>query len=65
VEVVFTTKGTPDEVRKRVEKEATYAAAGIVPPPVAGTPAAAGSDGSFPSAQPTGLKGLWSKITGR
>jgi molecular chaperone DnaK len=65
VEVVFTTKGTPDEVRKRVEKEATYAAAGIVPPPVAGTPAAAGADGSSPSAQPAGLKGLWSRITGR
>ncbi len=65
VEVLFTTKGTPDEVRKRVEKEATYAAAGIVPPPVAGTPAAPGADGSSPPAQPTGLKGLWSKITGR
>ena len=37
VEVVFTTKGTPDEVKKRVEKEASYAAAGIERPPGAGT----------------------------
>jgi molecular chaperone DnaK len=74
VEVVFTTKGTPDEVRKRVEKEATYAAAGITPPPQAGpgAPEAPVPGGSrehsrpAPAAPPaTGLKGLWSRITGR
>jgi molecular chaperone DnaK len=72
VEVVFTTKGTPDEVRKRVEKEATYAAAGIAPPPgVAppGPPAAGGPKEiprpASPPAPAGGLKGLWSRITGR
>jgi len=56
VEVVFTTKGTPDEVRKRVVKDASHASAGIPPPPEAGpaVPPAAG-----------GLRGLWSRITGR
>ncbi len=74
MEVLFTTKGTPDEVRKRVEKEATYVAAGIAPPPHAGSgppeaPAAGGSRDHprpAPPAPPaTGLKGLWSRITGR
>jgi molecular chaperone DnaK len=71
VEVVFTTKGTPDEVKKRVEKEATYAAAGIVPLPGAGGaahPGAAphpGTTAEPPPAAAGGLKGLWSKITGR
>jgi len=56
VEVLFTTKGTPDEVRKRVVKDASYASAGIAPPPEAGpaVPPAAG-----------GLRGLWNRITGR
>ena len=50
VEVVFTTKGTPDEVRKRVEKEASYAAAGIERPPGAGAapPTAAGGSREIP-----------------
>ena len=65
VEVVFTTRGTPDEVRKRIEKEATYAAAGIAPPPGAGPAAIPGEVGSSPAARPAGLKGLWSRITGR
>jgi molecular chaperone DnaK len=71
VEVVFTTKGTPDEVKKRVEKEATYAAAGIVPPPGARAPPHPGNaPHPGPAAEPPpatggGLKGLWSKITGR
>ena len=75
VEVVFTTKGTPDEVKKRMEKEASYAAAGIERPPVAGaagpagTPAATGSKEiprpASPPEPPAGLKGLWSRITGR
>jgi molecular chaperone DnaK len=80
VEVVFTTKGTPDEVRKRVQKEASYAAAGIERPPAAGAgpPTAAGPGGSpsttgsreiprpaSPAAPSGGLKGLWGKITGR
>jgi len=33
VEAIFTTKGTPDEARARVEREAKYAAVGMVPPP--------------------------------
>ena len=72
VEVVFTTKGTPDEVRKRVEKEASYAAAGIERPPGAGSapPAAAGGSREIPrpaspAEPPAGLKGLWGRITGR
>ena len=77
VEVVFTTKGTPDEVKKRVEKEASYAAAGIERPPGAGTgppghdgpPASTGSREiprpASPSGPATGLKGLWGRITGR
>jgi molecular chaperone DnaK len=71
VEVVLTTKGTPDEVKKRVEKEATYAAAGIVPPPGAGGPGHPGgaahpaAAAEPPPAASGGLKGLWSKITGR
>jgi len=71
VEVVFTTKGTPEEVKKRVEKEATYAAAGIVPSG-AGGPGHPGAAPPHPGAAPEpppaasgGLKGLWSKITGR
>ena len=70
VEVVFTTQaGTPDEVRKRVEKEATYAAAGIAPPPgvaPAGPPAAGGSKEiprpASPPAPEGGLKGFWSRM---
>jgi len=56
VEVLFTTKGTPDEVRKRVVKDASHASAGIPPPPEAG-----------PAVRPAagGLRGLWSRITGR
>jgi molecular chaperone DnaK len=72
VEVVFTTKGTPDEVRKRVEKEASYAAAGIERPPGAGPAAPAAAGGSreiprpaSPAEPPAGLKGLWGRITGR
>ena len=64
VEVLFTTKGTPDEVRKRVEKEATFAAAGIAPPPGAG-PADPPAAGGSPPPQGNGLKGLWNRITGR
>ncbi len=84
VEVVFTTKGTPDEARKRLEKEATFAAAGIAPPPGVGPPSsgspqpsssapvprpgasAEGSRPPSPGAAPAGgLRGLWSRITGR
>jgi molecular chaperone DnaK len=60
VEVVFTTKGTPDEVRKRVETEAANAAAGMPSPPVSAPTA-----GPRPPEQPAGLKGLWGRITGR
>jgi molecular chaperone DnaK len=77
VEVVFTTKGTPDEVRKRVEKEAAHAAAGLPSPPSATSgPAPVGAParpvsreisrpGVEPPERPAGLKGLWSRITGR
>ncbi|MGA8891919.1 MAG: Hsp70 family protein [Anaeromyxobacteraceae bacterium] len=81
VEVVFTTKGTPDEVKKRVEKEAQHAAYGVPLPPGAGGPVPANapagqahapgpSPGPSPSPAPGpapagGLKGLWSRITGR
>jgi len=61
VEVVFTTKGTPDEVRKRVETEAANAAAGMPTPPVA----APSSGPPRPPEHPAGLKGLWGRITGR
>jgi len=60
VEVVFTTKGTPDEVRKRIETEAANAAAGMPSPPVA-----APASGPQPPEHPEGLKGLWGRITGR
>jgi molecular chaperone DnaK len=60
VEVVFTTKGTPAEVRKRVETEAANAAAGIPTPPVV-----APASGPQPPEHPAGLKGLWGRITGR
>jgi molecular chaperone DnaK len=60
VEVVFTTKGTPDEVRKRVETEAANAAAGMPSPPVPAPTA-----GPRPPEHPAGLKGLWGRITGR
>jgi hypothetical protein len=75
--VVFTTKGTPDEVRKRVEKEAAHAAAGLPSPPSATSgPAPVGAParpvsreisrpGVEPPERPAGLKGLWSRITGR
>jgi molecular chaperone DnaK len=75
VEVVFTTKGTPDEVRKRVEKEAQHAAYGVPLPPGAGGPVPpqapegqAHAPGPSPAPGPApagGLKGLWSRITGR
>jgi molecular chaperone DnaK len=77
VEVVFTTKGTPAEARKRVEKEAQHAEYGVPLPPGAGGPvqpqapdAHAQAPGAPPSAAPGpapagGLKGLWSRITGR
>ncbi len=72
VEVTFTTKGTPAEVKKRVEKEASYAAAGIVVPPpgAVGTPHPGPVAHPAPAAEPPppasgGLKGLWSRITGR
>jgi molecular chaperone DnaK len=73
VETVFTTRGTPDEVKRRVESEARYAAAGIVParPPGPAAPAApeaepvaAGAEKPA-AARGAGLKGLWSRITGR
>jgi molecular chaperone DnaK len=77
VEVVFTTKGTPDDVKKRVEKEAQHAAYGVPLPPGAGGPvpphapegqAHAPGHSPSPAATPApagGLKGLWSRITGR
>jgi molecular chaperone DnaK len=74
VEVVFTTQGTPDEVRRRFDSEVKRAAVGLPPPPgpvaaPAPTPAPAGSpDGSAREGgedRAAGLKGLWSRITGR
>ena len=75
VEAVFTTKGTPDEVKVRIEREAKYAAAGMAPPPpnppsMAPLPAAppdhAGSPAQAPEApRASGLKGLWGRLTGR
>jgi molecular chaperone DnaK len=75
VEVVFTTQGTPPEVRKRIESEAAQVAAGVSPPPPAG-PVSGGAPGHPVSREhagpagaseekPAGLKGLWSRITGR
>jgi len=71
VEAIFTTKGTPDEARARVEREAKYAAVGMVPPPAlpsmappAPGPASPGP-AAEPEARPAGLKGLWSRLTGR
>ena len=73
VETVFTTRGTPDEVKRRVESEARYAAAGVVSarPPGPAVPAApeaepvaAGAEKPA-AARGAGLKGLWSRITGR
>jgi molecular chaperone DnaK len=61
VEVVLTTKGTPGEVRKRVEKEAAQAAARIAPPP-----GPHDAPGAPPSDERSGgLRGLWGRITGR
>ncbi|HET8733421.1 MAG TPA: TIGR02266 family protein, partial [Anaeromyxobacteraceae bacterium] len=70
VSVVFTTKGTPDEVRKRVEKEATYAAAGITPgaAPVPPGYAAPGAPPPVADDGPTaggGLRKLWDRLKGR
>jgi molecular chaperone DnaK len=73
VEAVFTTKGTPDEVKRRMESDARYAAAGVTPPRRPGPavpaapeaePVAAGAESPAP-ARGEGLKGLWSRITGR
>jgi molecular chaperone DnaK len=70
VSVVFTTKGTPDEVRKRIEKEATYAAAGItpgaapVPPGYAAPGAPPPVDDPGPAAG-GGLRKLWDRLKGR
>jgi molecular chaperone DnaK (HSP70) len=69
VKVVFVTRGTPEEARKRIEKEATYAAAGItapIAPPHPGSPEPVGP-GATPEADraATGLKGLWARLTGR
>jgi len=59
VEVVFATKGTPAEVRKRVETEAANAA-GMPSPPTGAT-----ASGPHPPEHTAGLKGLWARITGR
>ncbi len=76
VEAVFTTKGTPDEVKARVERDAKYAAVGMAPPPpplpsmapLPGSPASHAPPPQAGSPEPlrsSGLKGLWSRITGR
>jgi molecular chaperone DnaK len=73
VESVFTTKATPDEVRKRMESDARYIAAGVTPPrapgpagpPGAAIPDPAAEHAARPAARGAGLKGLWSRITGR
>jgi hypothetical protein len=70
MEAVFTTKGTPDEVKKRLERDAGYVAAGVAPPGVAPPPAGAALPAAPAEADPSaaksaGLKGLWSRITGR
>jgi len=68
VEAIFTTKGTPDEVRARVDREAKYAAVGMAAPPsppsMAAPPPAADAPAP-PEPRSGGLKGLWSRITGR
>jgi molecular chaperone DnaK len=72
VETLFTTQGTPDEVRRRFDSEVKRAAVGLPPPPgpaAAPASAPAGSpDGSAREGgedRAAGLKGLWSRITGR
>jgi molecular chaperone DnaK len=75
VEVVFTTQGTPPEVRKRVESEAAQVAAGVpLNPPGGPVPGAAPghpvsrefcAPAGAQEEKPAGLKGLWSRITGR
>jgi molecular chaperone DnaK len=73
VETTFTTRGTPDEVRRRMESDAKYVAAGIAPPahpPPHPGPGAAPSPAAPPVPPPdpargSGLKGLWGRITGR
>jgi len=73
VEAVFSTKGTPDEVKKRRESDAKYAAAGVTPVrppppgPQPGAPAAPPAPATSAPSEPrqAGLKGLWSRITGR
>jgi len=75
VETVFTTKGTPEEVKKRLESDARYVAAGVAPPR-APAPPGAPSPGQPPTQEPppalppeprrgAGLKGLWTRFTGR
>jgi len=62
VEVLFTTQGTPAEVRKRVESEAANAAAGVTPPQASKETSRPGLP---PPEPPAGLKGLWGRITGK
>jgi molecular chaperone DnaK len=71
VETVFTTKGTPDEVKKRIASESRYAEAGVALPRPPGAAHPPVPDPVAASAEPpaaargAGLKGLWSRITGR
>jgi len=69
VEAVFTTKGTPDEVKARVERESKYQASGMPPPapdlPSMAPPPPEAGAAAMPADRPGGLKGLWSRITGR
>jgi molecular chaperone DnaK len=66
VEVVFTTQGTSDEVRRRIDSERKRAAVGLPPgPPPGPHPHEGPAPGPGTPSPGPGLKGLWSKITGR
>ena len=66
VEAVFTTKGTPPEVKAKVEREAKYAASGMPAAPSLPSMAPPAAEPAVATSAPpvSGLKGLWSRITG-
>ena len=66
VEAVLSTRGTPPEVKAKVDREAKFPSSGMPPPsplPSMAPPPPAADAGPAPRAP--GLKGLWSRITGR